>query len=96
MSSPSTATIATTDSGLNTSTGCTTSRSPTPDLHEDIPSMTFEIDSLFNRTLTKENDSSKQKEKRICERSNRSVNIRNTQSNRVKRVLKKYRKQHDF
>jgi hypothetical protein len=85
-------TIATTDSGLNTSTGCTTSRSPTPDLHEDISSMTFDIDSLFNQTLTEENDFSRQKEKRICEKSNRSVSFRSIQSDRVKRVLKRYRR----
>jgi len=67
---------------LNTSTACTTSRSPTPELNEDISLMTFEIDSIFNQTLTKENNSLKQKEK-----TNRSVSIR---SNRVKRVLKRY------
>jgi hypothetical protein len=80
-------TIITTDSGLNTSTACTTSRSPTPELNEDISSMTFEIDSIFNQTLTKENNSLKQKEKKYCQKSNRSVSIR---SNRVKRVLKRY------
>jgi oligoendopeptidase F len=74
-------TIITTDSGLNTSTACTTSRSPTPELNEDISLMTFEIDSIFNQTLTKENNSLKQKEKKICQKS---------RSNRVKRVLKRY------
>jgi hypothetical protein len=80
-------TVITTDSGLNTSTACTTSRSPTPELHDDISSMTFEIDSIFNRTLTKEKNSFKQKDKQICQKSNRSVSIK---SNRVKRVLKRY------
>lgn len=83
---PSVATIATTDSGLNTSTGCTTSRSPTPDLNEDISSITFEIDSIFNRTLTKEDNSFK----KTCKKSNRSVSLNNTQSDRIKRVLKRY------
>jgi len=84
-------TVITTDSGLNTSTACTTSRSPTPELHDDISSMTFEIDSIFNRTLTKEKNSFKQKEKQICQKSNRSVSIK---SNRVKRVLKRYIEKH--
>ncbi|CAF4526558.1 unnamed protein product, partial [Rotaria socialis] len=45
---PSVTTVRTTDSGLNTST----SRSPTSDLHDDIPSMVFQFDSIFNQTLT--------------------------------------------
>jgi hypothetical protein len=49
--------------------------------------MTFEIDSIYNRTLTKENNSFK--EKRICQKSNRSITMK---SNRVKRVLKRYLK----
>ncbi len=79
-------TIITTDSGLNTSTACTTSRSPTPEINEDLSSMTFEIDSIFNRTLTKEKNSFKQKEKKIFQKSNRSMNIK---SDRIKRVLKR-------
>jgi hypothetical protein len=84
-------TIITTDSGLNTSTGCTTSRSPTPELQEEISSMTFEIDSIYNRTLTKENKSFE--EKRICQKSNRSITMK---SNRIKRVLKRYLKNFIF
>lgn len=76
-------TVRTTDSGLNTSTVCTTSRSPTPELNEDLSSMIFEIDSVFNRTITKENNSLRKKEKK----SNRSIFIK---SDRVKRVLKRY------
>ncbi|CAF3539704.1 unnamed protein product [Rotaria sp. Silwood1] len=86
---PSAMTVTTTDSGLNTSTGCTTSRSPTPDLYEDISSMTLEIDSIFNRTLTKENNCSKQINKISFQKLNRSINIKNTQSDRIKRVLKR-------
>ncbi|CAF4891247.1 unnamed protein product, partial [Rotaria sp. Silwood1] len=86
---PSAMTVTTTDSGLNTSTGCTTSRSPTPDLYEDISSMTLEIDSIFNRTLTKENSCSKQINKISFQKLNRSINIKNTQSDRIKRVLKR-------
>ncbi|CAF3532661.1 unnamed protein product [Rotaria sordida] len=82
---PSAMTVTTTDSGLNTSTGCTTSRSPTPDLDEDISSMTLEIDSIFNRTLTKENNCSKKSFQKV----NRSTNIKNIQSDRIKRVLKR-------
>jgi hypothetical protein len=48
--------------------------------------MTFEIDSIFNRTLTKEKNSFKQKEKKIFQKSNRSMNIK---SDRIKRVLKR-------
>ncbi len=88
---PSVMTIITTDSGLNTSTGCTTSRSPTPELQEEISSMTFEIDSIYNRTLTKENKSFE--EKRICQKSNRSITMK---SNRIKRVLKRYLKNFIF
>ncbi|CAF0779640.1 unnamed protein product [Adineta steineri] len=88
LSSPcsSIPTITATDSGLNTSSNCTTSRSPTPDLNEDISSITFEIDSLFDRTLIKEDHSLKQQTEK---KSNRSVAIKNTQSNRIKRVLKR-------
>ncbi|CAF2516827.1 unnamed protein product [Rotaria sp. Silwood2] len=86
---PSAMTVTTTDSGLNTSTGCTTSRSPTPDLHEDISSMTLEIDSIFNQALIKENNCSKQKNKTSFQKINRSINIKNTQSDRIKRVLKR-------
>ena len=82
--------MATTDSGLNTSTGCTTSRSPTPDLNEDISSMTFEIDSIFNQTLTKETNSSKQKDKKSSQKINSSVTMKNVHSYRIKRVLKRY------
>lgn len=86
---PSIMTVQTIDSGLNTSTVCTTSRSPTPELDEDKTSMIFEIDSIFNRTITKENKSHsfKQKEKKMNSKSNRSFFIR---SDRVKRVLKRY------
>jgi hypothetical protein len=50
--------------------------------------MTFEIDSIYNRTLTKEeNNSFKEKEKKICQKSNRSIYVK---SDRVKRVLKRY------
>ncbi len=80
-------TIITTDSGLNTSTICTTSRSPTPELlNDDISSMIFEIDSIFNQTLTKEKHSFERKEKKLCQKSNRSINIK---SDRIKRVLKR-------
>ncbi|UJR37775.1 hypothetical protein I4U23_030467 [Adineta vaga] len=90
LSSPcTTTTITTTDSGLNSSTNCTSSRSPTPELNEDISSMTLEFDSLFNRTLTKEDTTSKLSEKKSSQRSHRSLAIRNTQPTRVKRVLKR-------
>jgi hypothetical protein len=86
---PSVVTVATTDSGLNTSTGCTTSRSPTPDLPEDISSITFEIDSIFNQTLTKQTNCSKEKEKKSFQKTNRSVAIGNTRPVRIKRVFKR-------
>ena len=67
------------DSGLNTSTACTTSRSPTPELHEeDIPLVRLETKSIVQRTLTKE--------KKMLTKFNRSIFIK---SDRVKRVLKK-------
>lgn len=75
-----------TDSGLNTSTVCTTSRSQTPELNDDASTMTFHIDSLYNRTLTKENGSIQSKDKKITKKKNRSIYIK---SDRVKRVLKR-------
>lgn len=75
-----------TDSGLNTSTACTTSRSQTPELNDDASTMTFHIDSLYNRTLTKENSSIQSKDKKITKKKNRSIYIK---SDRVKRVLKR-------
>ena len=81
----------TTDSGLNSSTGCTTSRSPTPDLHEQSSSMVFDIDSIFNRTLTQDTDSFRAKKKTSLQKSNRSLStLSNPRSDRVKRVLKRY------
>ena len=74
---PSVMTIITSDSGLNTSTACT-SRSPTPELNEDIPSMRLETSSIVHRTLTKE--------KKISAKLHRSFFIK---SDRVKRVLKR-------
>ncbi|CAF0970122.1 unnamed protein product [Adineta ricciae] len=85
LSSPCGAAITTSDSGLNSSTNCTTSRSPTPELNEDISSMALEFDSLFNRTLTKEDAVSKTTEKK----SNRSATVKNVRPTRVKRVLKR-------
>jgi len=76
-----------TDSGLNTSTVCTTSRSDTPELNDDLSSaMTFQIDSLYNRTLTKQTSQIREKDKKIMKKTNRSVYIK---SDRVKRVLKR-------
>lgn len=91
LSTPSTMTIPTIDSGLNTSTICTTSRSRTPDLNEDTPSVTFEIDSIFNRTLTKDENSSKQSNKTY-----QTIHIKKPQSERIKRVLKRYLEQMFF
>ncbi|CAF2056330.1 unnamed protein product [Rotaria magnacalcarata] len=84
-SMPSATTVRTTDSGLNTST----SRSPTPDLHEDIPSMVFEFDSIFNQILTTETNGSKQNNKKSFRSVDRSVSTKSTQSTRIKRILKK-------
>ena len=89
-STPSGTTVVTTDSGLNTSTGCTTSRSPTPDLGDHGSSMTFEIDSLFDRTLTKTINSSKSNGKKRLQKSDRSLSTSiHGRSDRVKRVLKR-------
>ena len=92
---PSTKTVTTTDSGVNISTGCTISRSPTPDLCADVPSISFEIDSVFNRTLTQENFFEKN-HKITHEKSDWSLNISNKRSNRIKRVLKKYEDKYFF
>ena len=79
--------ITTTDSGLNTSTGCTTSRSPTPDCPIEISSMHFDFDSLFERTLTKDVPSQIRSESKRTNRSMNKVSVR--RSDRVRRVLKR-------
>lgn len=75
-----------TDSGVNSSTGCSTSRSITPDLSEQSSTMRFEIESIFDRTLTKL-ETSKDNEKKRSTRALTTFHPR--RSERVKRVLKR-------